>query len=84
MEGLLRYGVPTEIMAKYAISLNNSEGELLAGQTIPQRTRLLSLLPMVHPEDNEHEIPVSPVGNDLILKAQAWRTSQGLVGSGLF
>jgi PAS domain S-box-containing protein len=29
-------------------------------------------------------VPVSPVGNDLILRAQAWRTSQGLVGSGLF
>jgi hypothetical protein len=28
--------------------------------------------------------PVAPVGNDLILRAQAWRTSQGLVGSGLF
>jgi PAS domain S-box-containing protein len=81
MEGLLRYGVPTEILAKYAISLNNSEGDLLAGQTIPQRTRLLS---MVGHDDNEYEVPVSPVGNGLILKAQAWRTSQGLVGSGLF
>ncbi len=84
MEGLLRYGVPTEISAKYAISLTNSEGELLAGQTIPKRTRFLSMLPMVSPDDNEYEVPVSPVGNGLILKAQAWRTSQGLVGSGLF
>jgi len=84
MEGLLRYGVPTEILAKYAISLANSEGDLLAGQTIPQRTHLLSMLPMVNPDDNEYEVPVSPVGNGLILKAQAWRTSQGLVGSGLF
>ena len=84
MEGLLRYGVPTEILAKYAISLMNSEGDLLAGQTIPQRARLLSMLPMVTPDDNEYEVPVSPVGNGLILKAQAWRTSQGLVGNGLF
>jgi len=84
MEGLLRYGVPTEILAKYAISLTNSEGDMLAGQTIPQRTHLLSMLPMVNPDDNEYEVPVSPVGNGLILKAQAWRTSQGLVGSGLF
>ena len=84
MEGLLRYGVPTEILAKYAISLMNSEGDLLAGQTIPQRARLLSMLPMVTPDDNEYEVPVSPVGNGLILKSQAWRTSQGLVGNGLF
>ena len=84
MEGLLRYGVPSEVLAKYAISLVNGEGELLAGQTIRPRTRLLSMLPIVSPDDSEYEVPVSPVGNGLILKAQAWRTSQGLVGSGLF
>jgi len=84
MEGLLRYGVPTEILAKYAISLVNGEGDLMAGQTIPQRARFLSMLPLINPDDNEYEVPVSPVGNGLILKAQAWRTSQGLVGSGLF
>jgi PAS domain-containing protein len=33
---------------------------------------------------NEDEVPVSPVGNGLILRAQAWRTSLGVVGSGLF
>jgi PAS domain S-box-containing protein len=32
----------------------------------------------------EHEVAVSPVGNGLILKAQGYRTSQDIVGSGFF
>ena len=84
MEGLLRYGIPTEVLAKYAVALQDSKGHLLAGQTIPKRVHLLNLLPGSQRLDNDYEIPVPPVGNDLILRAQAWRTSQGLVGSGLF
>ena len=84
MEGLLRYGIPTEVLSKYAVALQDSEGQLLAGQTIPKRVRLINLLPGTQRLDNDYEIPVPPVGNDLILRAQAWRTSQGLVGSGLF
>ncbi len=84
MEGLLRYGIPTEVLAKYAVALQDSKGQLLAGQTIPKRVHLLNLLPGTQRLDNDYEIPVTPVGNDLILRAQAWRTSQGLVGSGLF
>jgi PAS domain-containing protein len=36
------------------------------------------------PKANEYEVPVSPVGNGLVLRAQAYRTSLGVVGSGLF
>ena len=84
MEGLLRYGIPTEVLAKYAVALQDSKGHLLAGQTIPGRIALWRLLPGSDKPNNDYEVPVSPVGNDLILRAQAWRTSQGLVGSGLF
>jgi len=84
IEGLLRYGVPTEIEAKYAVSLLDSEGQILAGQSIPKRTQIWNLQTWTGREENEYEVPVSPVGNGLILRAQAWRTSQGIVGSGLF
>lgn len=84
MEGLLRYGIPTEVLAKYAVALQDGEGHLLAGQTISGRIALWSLLPGSDKPNNDYEVPVSPVGNDLILRAQAWRTSQGLVGGGLF
>jgi PAS domain S-box-containing protein len=81
LESLLRYGVPTEILAKYAISLVNAKGLTLAGQTIPARTHLF---PWPSPEGNEFRVPVSPVGNGLLLRAQAWRTSTGLVGNAQF
>ena len=84
IEGLLRYGVPTEVLAKYAVSFADSDGLRLAGQTIEPRHRIWSWLTAQRPENNEYEVPVSPVGNGLVLKAQTWRTSQGLVGSGLF
>ena len=81
LEGLLRYGVPTEILAKYAISLVDAKGQTLAGQTIPARTHPF---PWPSPASNEFRVPVSPVGNGLLLRAQAWRTSTGLVGNAQF
>ena len=84
MEGLLRYGVPTEVLAKYAVVLQDNEGHRLAGQPIPRRSHMRDLIPGLPPDNNEYQVPVSPVGNGLILSAQAWRTSQGLVGGGLF
>jgi PAS domain-containing protein len=84
MEGLLRYGIPTEVLAKYAVALQDGSSRLLAGQVIPERIAMWWVLPGSDRRSNDYEVPVSPVGNDLILRAQAWRTSQGLVGSGLF
>ena len=84
IEGLLRYGIPTEILAKYAVALLDSDGQMLAGQSIPKRTQIWNVQTWSGRDENEYEVPVSPVGNGLILRAQAWRTSQGVVGSGLF
>jgi len=84
LDGLLRYGVPAELLAKYAISFENADGRTLAGQTIPHRLRLWPVLPWSAQESDEFGLPVSPVGNGLLLRAQAWRTSPGLVGNALF
>jgi PAS domain S-box-containing protein len=83
IDNLLRYAVPTEITAKYAVTLLDSRNTILAGRAIPARHNTLGLLPWAT-QVNEDEVPVSPVGNGLILRAQAWRTSLGVVGSGLF
>jgi len=83
-ESLLRYGVPTEIMAKYAVSLLDSDGSLIAGQSMTKRVNVWNFIPGMNGQNNEFEVPVSPVGNGLILRAQTWRTSQDLVGRGLF
>ncbi len=84
VDGLLRYGIPPEVSAKYAVSLLDGTGKLLAGTTTNSRSPAeYRPLPWAEPT-NEYEVPVSPVGNSLVLRAQAWRTSLGLVGNGLF
>ena len=84
LEGLLRHGVPTEIMVKYAVSLVNAEGTVLAGQTIPERALSWPVWPWSIATGNEYLVPVSPVGNGLLLRAQTWRTSTGLIGNAQF
>ena len=83
VDSLMRYGVPAEILAKYAIALLDAKGELLAGHSIPDRSGLSELLPWTD-QVNEVQTPVSPVGNGLVLRAQAWRTSQDVVGGTWF
>jgi PAS domain S-box-containing protein len=83
IDGLMRYAVPTEISAKYAVALLGDKGQMLAGNTTPARTVAAKLLPWTA-QAHEYEVPVSPVGNGLMLRAQAYRTSLGVVGSGLF
>ncbi len=83
IDGLLRYGVPAEISAKYAVGMLDGKGKLLAGSAVPPRNPATQLLPWAA-QPNEYEVPVSPVGNGLIIRAQAYRTSLGVIGSGLF
>src|SRR5688572_11224711 len=83
IDGLLRYGVPAEVSAKYAVALLDAKGRILAGNSVPARNPATQLLPWAA-QANEYEVPVSPVGNGLIIRAQAYRTSLGVIGSGLF
>jgi PAS domain S-box-containing protein len=83
VDGLLRYGVPAEIAAKYAIALVDQKNRLLSGNTSPKRNAAVRLLPWVQ-HDTEYEVPVSPVGSGLVLRAEAYRTSLGVIGSALF
>ncbi len=84
IDGLLRFGVPTEITAKYAVTLVDDKSRVLAGNMPPPRNPVVRLLPWPDGGSGEYEIPVSPVGNGLLIKAQAYRTSLGVVGSGFF
>lgn len=83
IDSLLRYAVPSEVAARYAVALLDGKGQVLAGTSVPTRNPATQMLPWTRPT-NEYEIPVSPVGNGLVLRAQAWRTSQGVIGTGLF
>ena len=83
VDGLFRYGVPVEVAARYAVSFHDAKGGLLAGISTPARDPATRLLPWGSPV-NAYEVPVSPVGNGLVIRAQAYRTSLGVIGSGLF
>ncbi|ART51898.1 PAS domain-containing sensor histidine kinase [Acidovorax carolinensis] len=82
-DSLLRYGTPTEVLARYAVTLLDGKNQVLAGTPLARRNPSTQLLPW-SPSANEYEVPVSPVGNGLVLRAQAYRTSLGVVGNGLF
>mgnify|MGYP000299420192 CR=1 FL=1 len=83
LEGLLRYAVPSEVSARHAVALVDANNVLLAGQSIKPRTGLFEYSPW-ESKAYEYTVPVSTVGNSLQLRAQAYRTSQVLIGSGLF
>jgi PAS domain S-box-containing protein len=84
VDGLYRYGVPSEVSARYAVSLQDANGKLLAGTSIPDRSKLVGrIMPWNNPA-NEYAMPVSPVGAGLVIRAQAYRASLGVIGSGLF
>lgn len=83
IDGLLRYGAPEEVAAKYALSLQDQKGKQWAGVSIPQSKLTDKLLPWKR-KINEYSIPVSPAGGALILRAQAYRSPTGIMGSGLF
>ena len=83
IDGLLRFGIPTEITAKYAVALVDDKQVVLAGGLPPPRNGAARLLPWADGAP-KYEIPVSPVGNGLLIRAEGYRASLGLVGSGFF
>ena len=83
IDAILRYAVPPEVSAKYAVALLDGKNRIIAGNSVPPRKGPSQLLPWAA-QPNEYEVPVSPVGNGLIIRAQAYRTSLGVIGSGLF
>ncbi len=83
IDGLLRYGVPTEVSAKYAVAMLDAKNRVLAGSSVPARAPATNVLSITS-GPNEYEVPVSPVGNGLLIRAQAYRVSPGVIGGGLF
>ncbi|MDD2882381.1 MAG: PAS domain S-box protein [Rhodoferax sp.] len=83
VDAMFRYGVPSEITSKYAVSFHDADGKLLAGTTVSESKLKRHLLPWASPI-NTYEMPVSPVGNGMTIRGLAYRTSLGVIGSGLF
>jgi len=82
VEGLLRFGVPSEVMARYAVTLVDEDGDLLAGVTSATWGRDKPVFTWLS-KSFEQTVPISPIGNSLLLRTQGYRTSQDTVGAGL-
>jgi PAS domain S-box-containing protein len=83
MDGMLRFAVPSEVSNRYAVSLRDADNHVLAGQANKARPKVTEVLPWLF-QTNEYEVPITPVGYALSLHAQPYRTSQGLIGNGVF
>ena len=83
VDGLYRYGIPTEISARYAVSISDAQGAVLAGVR-PDTKKLSDRLPDWISYPTSFALHVAPLGTDLTIRAQAYRASLGVVGSGLF
>ncbi|MBQ0132101.1 MAG: PAS domain S-box protein, partial [Comamonas sp.] len=86
VDSLLRYAIPTELLASYAISMVDGQGQLIAGTPLP-RQRMEGMTwygKMASQAATEYQAAIAPVGNSLALKAQTYRTSHSMVGNGMF
>ena len=83
VDALYRYGVPSEVTARHAISLLDQRSAVLAGISVPTRKTVAPLAPWIA-RQNEYDMPVSPVGTGLVVRGQSYRASLGVIGSGLF
>jgi PAS domain S-box-containing protein len=83
VDAMYRYGVPDEITHKYAVSLLDADAKVLAGTALTEKSLTRNVFPWANPI-NAYQLPVSPVGNGLAIRGQAYRTSLGVIGSALF
>lgn len=82
IDSLLIHTVPSDIHAKYAIAMVTPDGKLIAGTVIPPRKLPISWLPWLD-RPRSYATPVTPMTEGLVLRAQAYRTSLGVIGNGL-
>jgi len=83
VDHLLRYAVPTEILARYSVTFVDANGRLLAG-TPGRDSDAASAEQLFVATAHQYQVPVTPVGTGMMLRGQSYRTSMGLIGNGLF
>jgi PAS domain S-box-containing protein len=81
LDALMRFAIPAEVTSRHAVSLLDEQNNVLVGQGIKPQSRLSTPWSQ---HTFESVVPVTPIGSSLLLRAQAYRTSQGLVGRALF
>lgn len=84
IDSLLRFGVPPEVMARYAVALLNRQRQVVAGSlqgTTPRHSP--QRLPW-SAQPQAHEVAVSPVGDSLLLRAESYRTARDTMSQAFF
>lgn len=83
VDGLLHHGIPLAVLTKYATAFLDGQGQFLAGHSLSERAGPSQHLPWGEREQ-AFEVPVSSVGNELILRVQGWSASPDMAGNTLF
>jgi PAS domain S-box-containing protein len=75
---LLRHYVPGEVEQRHPISIVDAKGRILATTRLPAAvdSRLPTML--------THDVPMSPVQGDVVVRSAGYRSTVSLVGSTLF
>ncbi|MEY4753524.1 MAG: Sensor protein FixL [Pseudomonadota bacterium] len=76
LESLLRYLVPQDVARRHVISITDAQSRTLAStiSNIPGRPHSALI----------YALPFSPLGHGVVLRAEGYRTSIGLIGNTLF
>lgn len=84
LDNLLRYGVPLEVLTRYAVSLWAGPDQHLTG-AVPRSAYGNGPLGWVTRQyDNSYMAPFTLVGEGLLLRGTAYRAAPGLADGGLF
>jgi len=83
LETLLGLGVPSEVLGRYAVSLVNAQGQVLAGKPLESATPRLQRLPWAT-QIQSHQLPVTPIGEGVHLRGAGFHTGRDSMGESLF
>ena len=78
IDGLLRYGLPNETRAKYLVALFSDSGDFLTG-ALPSKPERKPWLAWTQRRVLKQSMPLEPVGEALVLRAQSMVVRQGAV-----
>jgi PAS domain S-box-containing protein len=78
IEGLMRRNVPKEVSTRHAITLLDADDHVVASTVTPMPGTKAARPSIVH------QLPLAPAANGLVLRAQGYRTSIGLISNTLF
>jgi len=83
VDGLLRHGIPTEVMARHAIALLDDKGQVIAGSQYTPDTSGLLRMPW-SAQHQTYQLAIDPLGQTLFMRAVSYRASRDNMGEAFF